>query len=99
MTIIGGGGVTIVAIERLVTFTKDYKKLTVELQSLTKSKIKDLLKNPRPPGIRFEKLKGYRKPNIYTIHVTGNYKISFEIKGSTAILRRIGTHNLIDRKP
>jgi plasmid maintenance system killer protein len=38
--------------------------------------------NPRPPGLRFEKLQGYRRPDIYTIHVTGNFKISMEIEGN-----------------
>lgn len=42
--------------------------------------------NPRPPGLAFEKLAGHSRPDIYTIYVTGNYKISFEIEGSTAFL-------------
>ena len=62
-------------------------------------KLRDLLRNPMPPGLRFEKLQGYRNPSIYTIHVTGNYKASMEIDGDTATLRRVGTHNEIDRRP
>ena len=63
------------------------------------SKLNDLIKDPRPPGLRFEKLKRYRNPEIYTIHITGNYKISFEVDGNIAILRTIGNHNAIDRQP
>lgn len=63
------------------------------------AKLRDLLKNPRPHGLAFEKLKGYKRPDIYTIHVTGNYKISFEIKGDLVILRRVSDHDTIDRKP
>lgn len=47
----------------------------------------------------FEKLKGYRRPDIYTIHIEGNYKASFEIIGSEAVFRRIGNHDKIDRAP
>ena len=61
------------------------------------AKLDDLLKNPRPPGLRFEKLKGYRRPNIYTIHDTGNYKTSLAIAGADARLRRVGPHNYIGR--
>jgi len=43
--------------------------------------------------------KGYKYPAIYTVHVTGNYKLSFEVSGSMAILRCIGSHNKIDRAP
>ncbi len=52
-----------------------------------------------PPGLAFEKLHGYSNPDIYTIHVTGNYKISFEISKAIAFLRRVGTHDEIDRLP
>lgn len=56
-------------------------------------------RNPRPPGIRFEKLKGYSNPDIFTIHVTGNYKLFMDIVSSEARLRRVGTHDEIDRAP
>ena len=63
------------------------------------AKLRELLENPRPPGLAFEKLKGYTRPNIYTIHITCNYKLSFEIEGSLAVLRRVACHNDIDRLP
>lgn len=52
-----------------------------------------------PPGLAFEKLKGYRNPDVYTIHVTGNYKISMSIYGQLAHLRRVADHGDIDRSP
>lgn len=52
-----------------------------------------------PRGLRFEKLKGYSDPDVYSIHVSGNYKLSMEISGSRAILRRVATHDEIDRQP
>lgn len=56
---------------------------------------------PPPARLRFEKLTGYKNPSIYTIHVTRNHshKLSFELVGNVAVLRKIGTHKEIDRAP
>lgn len=99
MTQVGAGGVVIRRIDLTDRFKRDAKKLPPEYRDRLEQKLTDLLANPRPPGLAFEKLKGYRKPDIYTIHLTGNYKISLEIQGSTAILRRVAPHDSIDSKP
>ncbi len=99
MTVVGSGGVAIKRFDKTKKFEKDFKKLTPHYQSIFAAKLKDLLKDPRPPGLRFEKLQGYRRPDIYTIHLDGNYKASFEIQGDVAVFRTIGTHNKIDRSP
>jgi mRNA-degrading endonuclease RelE of RelBE toxin-antitoxin system len=99
VTEIGAGGVTITRWSKLKRFHKDYEKLTIEQRNLVDSKLQDLASNPRPAGLRFEKLQGYQNPSIYTIHVTGSFKISMEISGSIASLRRVGDHDDIDRAP
>jgi mRNA-degrading endonuclease RelE of RelBE toxin-antitoxin system len=99
MTFVGSGGVVITHFVTVKSFDREYKKLPPEIKRLIPDKLKDLLNNPRPPGLGFEKLKGYKNPDIYTIHITGNYKMSFVIDGSKATLRHIGTHNDIDRQP
>jgi mRNA-degrading endonuclease RelE of RelBE toxin-antitoxin system len=99
MPVVGAGGVVITEISAKNSFKRDYKKLTTDLQNLVDNKLRDLLATPRPPGLRFEKLQGYRRPDIFTIHVTGNYKISMEIESSKAILRRVANHDTIDRSP
>jgi plasmid maintenance system killer protein len=99
MTVIGSGGVLIRHIQRTARFSKDFGKLTAELQQRTEDRLTALLSDPRPPGLAFEKLKGYRRPDLYTLHVTGNYKLSLAIEGATAILRRIAPHDEIDRAP
>jgi len=93
------GGLTIETIDHKNCFVRDYKKLSNSYKDLADNKLKDLLKNPMPRGLRFEKLQGHSHPDIYTIHLDGNYKISFEVNGSHATLRRVGTHNKIDRTP
>jgi len=99
MTITGAGGVVISLISASRRYKKQYQKLPPDIQAKIKDVLKDLKKNPRPPGIRFEKLKGYHKPNIYTVHITGNFKMSLEISGNEAKLRCVGNHNEIDRRP
>lgn len=85
----------------LETFTRDYKKLPPQIKTAVDDCLKRLLKNPKSGKLRFEKLRGIKNPNVYTIHVTGNhnYKLSMEIDGTTAKLRRIATHKEIDRRP
>lgn len=93
------GGVVINTITPSKRFKRDYKKLSPQLQSKVDDKLSQLLKPGQVNGISFEKLKGYSNPDIFTIHVTGNYKISMLIGGGEVKLRRVGTHNKIDRLP
>lgn len=99
MTVVGSGGVDITQFVFTKGFERQYKKLPPEIKKLIPDKLNDLQNTPRPAGLRFEKLKGYSNPNIYTIHITGNYKLSFEIDGNIAHLRCVGNHNEIDRNP
>ncbi|VVD74118.1 hypothetical protein PAQ31011_00773 [Pandoraea aquatica] len=66
-----------------------------------KDALRDLLVDPIPASRRFHSLKGYRNPKLFTIDVTMNksHKISIEIEGTCATLRRIATHKEIDRAP
>jgi len=99
MTHTGAGGLIITEVQYANKFKRDRKRLENSLRKRLDEKIKDLYRNPMPAGLRFEKLQGYRNPDIYTIHITGNYKASLEINGSTAKLRRVRNHNEIDRQP
>lgn len=78
-------------------FAAQLKKLPVEIQKATREAVKDLVKNPHPKKYRLEK----QTAEYWTIHVTPNHshKLSFELEGSTAVLRKIGTHKEIDRSP
>lgn len=95
MTEVGAGGVKIGRWSKSKRFHKEYD----ELRDIVDSKLQDLTNSPMPPGLRFEKLKGYGDPEIYSVHVTGNYKITMEILSSHATLRRVATHDEIDRQP
>lgn len=81
-------------------FERDLKALSPELLSAAKEAVRDLLEDPVPSVRRLHSLAGH-KPKVYTIDVLSNhaYKISFEIDGETAILRRVASHVEIDRLP
>lgn len=99
MTEVGAGGVTVTDWEPSSRYSRDFRKLTEQHQALVCDKLDDLMANPRPLGLGFEKLKGQKSPAIYSIHITGNYKLTFEINGSSAWLRRVAPHDEIDRAP
>lgn len=99
MTVTGAGGVSIKSWKKSRRFHRDYDKLDIELRDLVDEKLQDLTKPIPPSGLRFEKLKGHSSPDVYTIHITGNYKVSMEINGDCAFLRRAANHDEIDRAP
>ena len=99
MTLPGSGGIVISSWRKSKRFHKEYDKLTNDIRDIVDGKLQDLAKSPFPSGLSFEKLKGYSNPDIYTIHITGNYKASMEISGGHAFLRRVSDHNEIDRAP
>lgn len=83
------------------SFVNGLKKLPDNIRAEAKQALKDILKYPQPGYLKLEKLSGYRRPDIYTIHFTGNnsHKMSFEMDGDKAVFRKVGTHKLIDRSP
>ena len=82
-------------------FASDFKGLAIDVQSAVKDAVADLLKDPIPTSRRLHHLTGYKNPKVYTIDVFSDhsYKISLEIEGETATLRRVSTHKVIDRTP
>lgn len=92
MTNVGTGGVVIHLWRASRRYEREYRKLPKNLRERVQHKLEDLLKDPRPSGLRFEKLQGYRNPSIYTIHVNGDYKVSLEINAQVAWLRRVNSH-------
>ena len=82
-------------------FQRCLKKIPADIRPAANEAIADLLCDSLPGRLGFKKLSGHRNPGIYTITIGGNhaYKLSMEIKGGVAILRRIGTHKEIDGNP
>ena len=91
----------ITTIDRNKKFDNDFKKLPIDIQLLAKQAIIALMSHPIPTSLRLHSLTGYKNPKVFTIDVTSNhaYKISLEINGQHARLRRVGTHKVLDASP
>ncbi|SMB27112.1 protein of unknown function [Sterolibacterium denitrificans] len=83
------------------SFVRSFQALPDEIARLAAKAIAALLQDPLPKRLRFHKLEGYRNPKIYTIDITQNHshKISLELIGTVAVLRKAATHKEIDRAP
>lgn len=83
-------------------FVRDYKRLPVDLQRQVDACLRDLGRQPVPAMRRLHVISvAGQRPQIFSVDVLSNksYKISFEVDGGVAILRRVGTHQEIDRSP
>jgi len=91
----------ITSVQRKSKFERDFKALPLDIQAAAKDAIRDLLRDPIPTTRRLHPLHGFKNPKVYTIDVVSNhaYKISLEIDGEIATLRRIATHKSIDKSP
>lgn len=83
------------------TFIRTWKKLPPEIQAQAIEAFKHLLQPPdkRPEKLHFHKMKGYE--GIWTIHIStdDSHKASLSLNGDMAVMRRVGTHEEIDRNP
>lgn len=77
-------------------FLNDYKGLSVRLQEQADKQITRLIENPNHPSLRIKKMEGHR--SIWEARVTKGYRMTFEIKNDTFLLRRVGTHDIL-KKP
>lgn len=74
-------------------FIKDYRKLPSNIQKTTDKNLALLIDNSQHPSLRVKKMKDPR--NIWEGRVTDSYRFTFQIKGDTCFLRRIGTHDML----
>lgn len=83
-------------------FLRDYKRLSPDLQREVDNSLRDLGRQPVPAMRRLHRISpAGQRPQLFSVDVTPNkaYKISFELDGAFAVLRRVGTHAEIDRNP
>ena len=79
------------------SFKKDYNQLPPAVRKRADRCLEDLLSNPFPRSRQVKKRKGARKnnPDIWQARVTRDVRLTFEMDGETAILRRIDTHSRV----
>ena len=80
-------------LEATRTFLRLYKKLPNDVQGQAKKTLTLFVENPSHPSLRHRKMAG--QGNIYELSVSISYRITYEKTGETAILRKIGTHDIL----
>ncbi len=76
------------------TFEKDYKKLPTKIQKLVDDQLLLLIENSRYPSLRVKKMQGHL--SIWEGRVIQNYRFTFEKIDTTYLLRRVGTHPILN---
>lgn len=76
-------------------FEKCFKRLPKDIQETFAKKIKLLISsNMAHPSLRVKKIQGTQL--IWEASITMNYRITFELIEGGILLRRIGTHNILN---
>ena len=92
--------IRVTAFERLPKFEKQLRRVEPDVREAAEAALQLLLANPNANSLRCHRLHGYR-PTIFKIDVFPNrsWQITFELNGTTAILRKIAPHSELDRSP
>ena len=78
-------------------FKEDYKKLPKTIQDKFDKKILFFEKNIHHPSLRVKKMKGHQ--NRWEAGIDMFYRFTFEIHKDYYLLRRIGPHDNVLKKP
>jgi len=79
-------------------FRKDFHELPHEIRSLADKQLRLFVDNPRHPSLAIKKIHG-PVAHLWEGRITRRYRFTFDSRGDVVVLRRIGTHELIDREP
>lgn len=81
---------------RTERFKKDFKRLPADIQGRVGKVLELFMANSRHPSLHVKKMEG--APDIWELRVTDNYRVTFQFVQEGALLRRVGTHNVL-RQP
>lgn len=84
-------------ISRTESFKTDYKHLPPQAQKLFDKKIRLFIHNLNHPSLRVKKMQGHK--NRWEASINMFYRFTFEIHDDHYLLRRIGPHDSILKKP
>lgn len=78
---------------RTESFVRDFRALPKEIQAQTERAILRLAQNLSYPSLRVKKMQGVK--DIWEASITMSYRLTFHRAGDTIILRRVGTHDIL----
>jgi len=79
----------------LNTFRKDYKKLPAQIKDKVDKQLIFLTENPNHPSLHLHVIRGAKR--IWEGYIDSQYRFTFEIEGEFYILRKVGTHDIINK--
>lgn len=74
-------------------FDREYSRLPDTIKDRVNKQIETLASDPGHPSLRIKKMAG--SDDIWEARVTRGYRMTFQIVADTAILRRVGSHNIL----
>lgn len=77
------------------TFERLFQRLPKDIRDATYDKLALYLQDPAHPSLRVKRIKGTAR--IWEMSITMNYRITFEPRDDSVVLRRIGTHDILRR--
>lgn len=77
-------------------FYKDLLNLPPDIQERAWKSIDLLIKDLHHPSLRVKKMQGMEQ--IWEGRISKGYRFTFEIKGDTYVLRRVGTHDILKKE-
>lgn len=94
-------GIRISAFAYSKRFAADLQSAPPDVRQAVLEALRLLQANPQARSLRLHALVGMPKPSIWKIDVFANHawQITFELSGTVAELKRLGTHKKIDRDP
>jgi len=77
------------------SFDRDYARLPRRIQERADKQLALLVQDPRHPSLRIKKMEGWG--DTWEGRITREYRFTFTIVSDTYHLRRIGTHDILNR--
>ncbi len=83
---------------RTALFTKDYKRFPQKTKNKVVKALAFIKRDSLHPSLRVKKMKP-KKCGIWEARVDRFYRFTFQKEGDTIILRRVGPHDKVLKKP
>ena len=84
-----------------VVFTEQFEQAYEKLTSAEKRSVRKALSllgdNPKYPGLRVKKMEG--KQNVWEARPSKRLRMTFEMVGETIVMRNVGEHDKVLRRP
>ena len=76
-------------------FDRDYSRLPGSVKDQVDKQLGLLLTNPQHPSLSFKRVRG--TAGIWEARVNRAYRMTLEITGEIYLLRRVGTHDILNQ--